>query len=755
MTHNPTHSGATSAVMSWAAQTSNMPSVADEEIGDVDEPPDSRLPYSPMKSTFSRNPIRNSVDMHHHQSLLTRALHHDPEDEHHDARSTMHLFGLRRSTTSNASLASTADLTSDTGMTSPSRTNTPSPPLPELRFLKLNNEPANAAKQAPTSQTEEPKKVAPPKKRCIQFACAAKPTEKPLVKPVEAPKPQLQIVEPKPEAPRKRCIKFACPAPRPVVNNATPPQQVQRLEAAASRLQPPTPDSSPATVRKHRYSSSHSRSPRPPMVRRSSREPAHKPMPSKKYITVEDKDLLNEASRFHEFASDDHCDEDWIRESVPAQGRKITVNDTLAKENEIRKIATEVEEEAEDEENDDETTVDDDDDLGATAGEEDDDDDEDDDEYDDDIDDGLSGYITEDEDDDSVGYHTDEETGFADSDDEADDDLQLWTPAQPALRLSGLSSATPVARRASITGPQSDSSLGSISSVRAVRSGKARRIKIRPGTPELPDSTDFVCGTLDEDRPMEDAYMSCLAARRREKLHLIPQDIDPSFPASEPEDNGEEELYNPVKHASDDEDVWLHGEMDDLDHQQERRSRKKKSEHSSPKRYHSPPPKRFHSPPPKTRGRSPPPKRLFDRRSPCRMRSPAPQMIRSPPASLRTGPQAIAFKELASRPGLTMTKSLPRPAAWANMRNGRRNKALMPNADDNDVHIRSAIDIVKGLEQKRQRRKEKYYQKYCNRARKGQKPERKPMPGMGCVRMRELGLIMAGKIDQGNYVLSI
>ncbi|KAF3354262.1 Malic enzyme [Verticillium dahliae VDG1] len=708
MTHNATHSSAASAVMSWAAQTSNMPSIADEDIGDVDEPPDSRLPYSPMKSTFTRNPIRNSVDVHHHQSLLTKALHYEPEEEHTEPRSSLHLFGLRRCTTSNASIASTADLTSDTGMTSPSRTNTPSPPLPELRFLKLNNEPARAAKEAPLAGGEESQKTAPPRKRCIQFACAAKPTAAP--KPVEAPKPQDQAIEPKPDAPRKRCIKFACPAPRPV-NQSTPPQHVEHLEAAASRLQPHTPDSSPAT-----------------------------PMSTKKYITVDDKDLQNEASRFHEFASDDHCDEDWMRETVPVAGRKMTVNDTLAKENEIRKLAKEAEEEADEEENDDETAIDDDDDLNATAGEEEEDEDED--EDDDDIDDGLSGYVTEDEDDDSIGYHTDEETGFADSDDEADDDLQLWTPAQPALRLSGPSSATPVGRRASI-GHQSDSSLGSISSVRAVRSGKSRRIKIRPGTPELPDSTDFVCGTLDEDRPIEDAYLSCLAARRREKLHVIPQDIDPSFPASEPEDNGEEELYNPVKHASDDDDVWLHGEMDDLDHQQERRSRKKKSEHSSPKRYHSPPPKqRYHSPPPKNRGRSPPPKRLFDRRSPCRMGSPALQV-------------AIAFKELASRPGLTMTKSLPRPAAWFNMRNGRRNKALMPNAHDNDVHIRSAIDIVKGLEQKRQRRKEKYYQKYCNRARKGQKPERKPMPGMGCVRMRELGLLMAGKIDQGNYVLSV
>lgn len=84
------------------------------------------------------------------------------------------------------------------------------------------------------------------------------------------------------------------------------------------------------------------------------------------------------------------------------------------------------------------------------------------------------------------------------------------------------------------------------------------------------------------------------------------------------------------------------------------------------------------------------------------------------------------------------------------MAKGRRSKAPA-----NDLHIRGAIDIVKGLERKRQRRKEKFYQKYCNRARKGQVPERKPQRGLGCERMRELGLLMAGKIDQGNYVLSV
>jgi len=76
------------------------------------------------------------------------------------------------------------------------------------------------------------------------------------------------------------------------------------------------------------------------------------------------------------------------------------------------------------------------------------------------------------------------------------------------------------------------------------------------------------------------------------------------------------------------------------------------------------------------------------------------------------------------------------------------------DAGDNDGHVRGAIDIVKGLEQKRQRRKEKFYQKQCNRKSKGHS-ERKPQPGKGAERMRELGLLMAGKTGpQDPYMLS-
>ena len=457
----------------------------------------------------------------------------------------------------------------------------------------------------------------------------------------------------------------------------------------------------------------------------------------KKYLTTNSSEITDFA-RFHEFASNEQHEDDWIRHAIPSTRGKITINDTLTKENAIRKLGTEVEEEVEQEEREDEDALSaeddpdnvDEDDLGEDQ---------------DGVEDDASGYGSDD--DGSEGYHTDEETGFADSDDDNDenDDLHLWTLPRP--RLSG---ATPVVRRPSFGDQQSDDSIGR-SSVRAVH-GKTQRIKIRPGTPELPDSTDFVCGTLDEDRPMEDAYISCIAARRREKMHLIPQDIDPSFPASDPENEEDEERFNPVHHGSD-EHVWLHGEMEDLHHEQDRSRRKKKGEHSSPKRYHSPPPKGHHSPPPKARGRSP--RRLFDRLSPRRLRSPPPpQHLTSPPASPRVANHPLTFKDLGSRPGMTHTKSLPRPPAlFPQLKNGQGRRTKPQNTD---LHVRGAIDIVKGLQQKRQRRKEKFYQIYCNRARKGQIPERpKHRPGQGAERMRELGLFMAGKIDHGNYVLSV
>jgi len=290
------------------------------------------------------------------------------------------------------------------------------------------------------------------------------------------------------------------------------------------------------------------------------------------------------------------------------------------------------------------------------------------------------------------------------------------------------------------------------------RMPRRRPIKIRPGTPDLPDSTDFVCGTLDEDRPLEEAYVSCMEARKYAKHKQTPQDIDPSFPTSDPED--EEDIRDQDEAAKDSEEhVWIHGKFEESEeesnpprHRSITTMRRKSIGHS-PRRLQSPPPpkrthSRMHSPrPPKQRLHSPPPRKLFGH-SPRRMHSPPPaRTIRSPPASpTQVTSHAIGFAPLGSRPGLTHTKSLPRtPNAFCRQYRASRLDAATGNAfDDIDGPTRGAIDIVKGLEQKRQRRKEKFYQKHCNRKNKaGDRP--KPQPGRGAERMRELGLLMAGK----------
>jgi hypothetical protein len=64
---------------------------------------------------------------------------------------------------------------------------------------------------------------------------------------------------------------------------------------------------------------------------------------------------------------------------------------------------------------------------------------------------------------------------------------------------------------------------------------KRRARKVGPGTPELPDD-DIFAGTLDEDRALEAAYVSTIAVRNNESRRIIPQDIDPSFPKSDSEE---------------------------------------------------------------------------------------------------------------------------------------------------------------------------------------------------------------------------
>ncbi|KAG6015748.1 hypothetical protein E4U43_004866 [Claviceps pusilla] len=695
----------TSQVPTWVALTS-------EEAEELDEPPE-------LIQKFERTVIRPQQDQ---PSMLTKAIMGESDEPPlHHPRPILANSQRRRSLTSNVSIASTADLTSDTGMTSPCRTNTPSPPIPEMAGLRLYRDMADRKETPVVTKTE----AQPPKKRCIQFACAAKPpTAQPMIR---APSAEY--------APKRPSIKFACDAPRPASTQNTPPKQINDSHAPPSL---PVNSASPSTPKKASALSPvlHA-SPRASAVRRL---PARATATRPKFLRADSKDLVKDGSQFHEFASGVKREEDWIRQSRPlAVSTKLTISDTLSKENHIRRLGVEAEAEAEMEEAEEDE---------AYAEDEDEDDN-----GDDDFDDDEAAEDDDDDDDyddDSDGYHTDSETGFAESDDEEDGDenMVMWTPSHATVRQK--IALNPI-RRLSVHEPQSDSSAASHASRSSMRRVRTRRIKIESDAPDLPDSTDFVCGTLDEDRPLEEAYLSCLAARRNERLRIIPQDIDPSFPASDPDDDDEDELFNPVHHDSD-EGVWVQGKMEDLHHgQQDRSGRRKKKDAASPRKLRSPPPpvlRRHHSPPPKTRGRSPKP--LFGRQSPRRLRSPAPKALNTPSQTPRQGPH-VQF-HLGTRPDTTVTKSLPRhPALFTAMKNSKSTK----HQNQSDGHLRGAIDIVKGLERKRQRRKEKFFQKYCNRARRGQIPERKPQPGRGAERMKELGLLMAGKKDHGNYVLSV
>lgn len=116
---------------------------------------------------------------------------------------------------------------------------------------------------------------------------------------------------------------------------------------------------------------------------------------------------------------------------------------------------------------------------------------------------------------------------------------------------------------------------------------------------------------------------------------------------------------------------------------------------------------------------------------------------------------------LASRPQLTHTASLPRGGGFTL---GKPHTLRPDDEDDSDtagvvnngdLPKRGAIDIFKGLEKKRQRRKEKLYQKACAKAAaKGEKAY-KVKPGRGAERMREVGLELQRYHGKGEHILSL
>ncbi|KAI9055272.1 hypothetical protein LZ554_000234 [Drepanopeziza brunnea f. sp. 'monogermtubi'] len=785
--YDQTHDMGIQDFFTWRQKSATTtPDVADEDVpAEVDEPPDNHLRLPQSNTDFQKSLVRPQSTRK--ESLLTKAFHAPAEIE--TPKPTVSItkdLTRRRSMMSNASIASTADLTSDGGLTSPARTNTPSPPFPNTThtnfapyLLKPSPMAACTIGHTPLSEVisispRAQPDVEVPRKRCISFMCDGNKEAAGNAKKVAA----LKEVEEKPVTstlavveepkPRRSTIKFACSGPQPKAAAEEPTTASQNKHSENSRRpssrSPSLPRKSPRQALPARAAHRDSTG----TVRRASRSPVAiriKP----RYI-VADETTINKsaATRFHEFASEEPQEDDWISKDAEIIRAKLTIGDTLKKENAIRQLGTEAEEEAlEEEEEEDLEDIDEGDGSGSDDENEDDEDDDDDDDGDEDDDQETTYDSDEDA---SDGNESDNEAGFADSDEsDAEGEFSFWTPGKKATGRDSLERAVyrPSAHRTAST--SSIDSLNHMEPARGASKPRRRPIKIRPGTPDLPDSTDFVCGTLDEDRPLEDAYVSCIEARRNAKHKLTPQDIDPSFPTSDPEDEEDDDDVVNAAHDSE-EPVWLHGRFEESDDEQYGRHRsttlRRRSPGLSPRRLHSPPPaRRLHSPPlqkqrlhspppPKHRLRSPPPRKLFGH-SPQRMSPPMAQNVRSPDTSPMSA-KGIKFAPLGSRPGLTHTKSLPRtPNAFCRQYRASRLIAANGNEGNDNAsgHVRGAIDIVKGLEEKRRRRKDKLQQKQCNRKNKSER--RPPLPGRGAERMREVGLLMAARSGkQDPYMLS-
>ncbi|KAL1587936.1 hypothetical protein WHR41_03404 [Cladosporium halotolerans] len=841
---------------------------SEEVLAEVDEPPDDQgyfgktvkhTSHAPHPNPFTRAEMLNAT---RRESLLTRQL--NSENEHSNEEDEPVKSPIRGLSTASAwsthSTTSTAELTSDDGRSIPSPTTSPPlRPTSTQNGLPVTEKPLSKEPRIygldSIALQDKPKETKPEeaveaglgRRRCITFACGNKGKERP-------PTPPPSTEEDKPASPPKRkcTIKFACPARAGAENKSSETSTKRRTSPPPPQRRSPQPPKS-TSEKAHRGSDSTVTHVSPKNARKASETTSVtakkdvKPALQRKLSNGSDSG--GEGTRFHEFATSDDEPEEWVQEST-CWRQRLTVSDTLKKENVIRKLGEEVDEEALLEE--DEDDLDDDEDLA--------DEDEDDDEDDDD-DDVEVDELDEDEDSDSDdGFHSDNEEGFAVSDSEGEDsENEWWTPAgrsTAATSMDHMDHLTTNPFKADRTGAVASSVGSSSSDGRSPRQSRRKRphhhkhstseaVDIqRPELPDLPDSTDFVCGTLDEDRPLEQAYINRKKEREAAKHKPMPQDIDPTFPTSDPDmdEEDDEDIEDPEESES---EAIMHGDMDQI-HGDERKPsftpRRKSHTHRSPPpptRHRSPAPRRpspaprrpspapakrssRRSPPPRAgspapRRPSPAPVRQSTRRSPppragspaprrpspapvkrstCRSppppvkrgvsdRGPAPSRklfgqspqrarsngygarMTSPPNTRRTSPSAIGPSirpmgiGLGARPApLTHTASLPRTGGFQISRMDRLeahdiDDAGSDTAGELPLKRRGAIDIVKGLEKKRLRRKEKMLQKQAAKAAaKGEKPY-KVKPGKGCERMREVGLEMQRYKGKGEHILSV
>ena len=730
-----------------------LPLGDDELAGEPDEPPDDQI--SPLRSAFARDDSTYTRSRpaagERRESMLTRAIMASTSDEH-DPRH-MPSRGLSTvSSHSTASMTSTAELTSDGNLTSPPQSTSPSPSFPATQYQL----PVTKGSMLPPSKVQiaSQAKEGPPvvadvgeaaiektlgRKRCIMFACGNKEPEKPKE---VAPEPKREDAAAPPK--RKCMISFACPS-----------RIFSEKQAEPKKEAPATP----------------TRRPSPPRTRVST-EAFPLPSQSKDATKSPSDTLLSPRSKqtFHEFGTSVDESDAWVDEPTEHR-RKLTLTDCMRKENAIRQLGEEAEKEAEDEE-----------------------------EAEQELDNELNEEVTAEDDfapsDESsasdAGNESDDEGGFAESDDESEggSEYQFWAPATTTaatstenISISHFSSR----QRSTASSPEStppSSHWAAHAARRTPSKQRASRLaRMRPATPELPDSTDFVCGTLDEDRPLEQAFISCREQRKREKHVPIPQDIDPSFPTTDPEDNDDDD---DVDEDETDDHLWLKDQLNGFDDDNGRGRRKPSTVRGTPVMsppqhttivrptptrpafgrspppkhivHRSPPPKArvARSPPPKPRmGRSPPPNRPLFGHLPTRLRSPGPgRRLNSPrgsPEAYQVTTVGLNVQRLAQRPNMGRTSSLPRtPNPFFRNYDSKAQTSTVTSGPaspgggsdlqlQSEMHVRGPIDIMTGIEKKRQKRKEKFWRQHCRKAAKEQ-AERRPVPGRGAERMKELGL---------------
>lgn len=781
MAHNQ-HQGAHCSKTSPSQSViSNMPAISEDDLAaEADEPPENQLPLFVKTIPTSR--------LQRRLSLLTKALHVETEFSNEDdtANHTAQHFDRdpsRSSTCSTVSGRSMEDPVSDDGQVSyQTRASTPASPPAAFPFAKQGlptrpklglHRPNTANEREATGSVSftspimsEPAVEAElGRRRCISFICGQKQSAEKVKSPLEVEVKKEDVIETRPEPPAKRpsALKFMCPSRDSVTEKQVKPE-IEIRHARYTSPPPPINGSSMASIsrRVHRESDTTIKNESPKSVRKP--PPINRPQHR---LSIDSDSGRTEATRFHEFASSDEEVADWAQESTAYRCR-LTVDDTLEKELRIRRLGVEAEEEALEEEDLEDLEDPDDEDLDDDSEEL----------SDDDRSDG--------------GFQSDDEEGFGHSDDDEDDsgsDYEWWAPRRSSPHststLMPFGSLRPaMRRRVSQSSANSDPSILSPRSLSPhSKRHKKRPVVIRPGTPELPDSTDFVCGTLDEDRPLEQAYIACLKQRQAAKHRYIPQDIDPTFPQSDPEiDLDDEEEDEVSEHDVQESDIGIfpfahavHGKRDHTVHRKRATSLQKKSPPSSlPKRTRSPPPHKHHN----VGAHSPPPPRhgLFSGSPSRRLRSPPPLRTRlvSPPPSRRgssTPSPAVDTRKgisfLGQRPALTHTASLPRHN-HSMMRRGRRPSIAPPlniheddeeddddddeedDDDDNespstprnekDPYSRCAVDIVQGLEHRQLRRRQKFYEIYCRKEEKKEKlrQNKRPPPGKGAQRMRQV-----------------